>query len=291
MWVESGEGSSFHFVVPLAAADEPQPEDAALEIATATDSPRHLRVLVVDDNPANRLLAARILEKRGHTVLHATNGREALEMIQQEPIQLVLMDAQMPEMDGLEATAAIRAWERETTQHLPIIAVTAAAMKGDRERLLAGGMDGYISKPLKSQDLVRLVETLGIEHADGLPECPCIAASSRDFTAALARLEGDEEILREQMQLFLADGPALLTQIREAIAANDADSLQIAAHRLKGFAASFDDPTVVDLARQLERKGRDGDLLSAQALGDRLHEAMADLQMAMQVYLRRSGRV
>ncbi len=292
MWVESREavGSEFHFVVPLAAAEESRSDERLFELPAAAGLPRILRVLVVDDHPANRLLTARILEKRGHVVLHAANGREALDVIQREPIQLVLMDAQMPEMDGLEATAAIRDLERETTQHLPIIAVTAAAMKGDRERFLAAGMDGYLSKPIRAQDLIRLVETLGIEHAEGLPECP-VAAVPRDFAAALARLEGDEEILREQMQLFLADGPTQLARIRQTVATCQADALRIAAHRLKGFAASFDGQAVVDLARQLEERGRDGDLAAAASLCDRLDAAMVDLQTAMQDYLRRTAPV
>ncbi|MCH5377260.1 MAG: response regulator, partial [Planctomycetes bacterium] len=220
-----------------------------------------------------------------HTVLHASNGREALEVLQHESVQLVLMDAQMPEMDGLEAAAAIRLRERETTEHVPIIAVTAAAMKGDHQRCLAAGMDGYLSKPIRAGDLVRLVETLGAEHPDGLPECPAAMVPRKEFAAALARLEGDEEILREQMQLFLADGPGLVMQIREAASAHRPEAVQIAAHRLKGFAASFDGQAVVDVARQLEERGRAGDLQSVTALCVRLDAAMADLQSAIRAYL------
>jgi signal transduction histidine kinase/DNA-binding response OmpR family regulator len=117
-------------------------------------------VLLAEDNPVNRLLGLRVLEKLGHTVVAVENGLEALEAIAREQFDVVLLDVQMPVMDGLEATAAIRTRERETGGHMPIIAVTAHAMKGDAERCLASGMDGYVSKPLKPVDLAACIERL-----------------------------------------------------------------------------------------------------------------------------------
>ncbi len=164
VWVESvaGHGSVFHFttIFGISAAEDGPAQPKVVEVAPA----RHpLRILLAEDNPVNQRLALKLLEKRGHTVLVANNGREALEVLERarwEGFDAVLMDVQMPEMDGLEATANIRARERATGRHLPIIAMTAHAMKGDRERCLEAGMDGYVSKPVRAADLLEEIERL-----------------------------------------------------------------------------------------------------------------------------------
>jgi CheY-like chemotaxis protein len=119
---------------------------------------RALRVLVAEDNPVNRTLAAQLLTRRGHQPVLATNGREAVDTLARERIDLVLMDIQMPEMDGLEATAAIRARERTCGTRLPIVALTAHAMPGDRQRCLDAGMDGYVAKPVKAVELFEVID-------------------------------------------------------------------------------------------------------------------------------------
>jgi CheY-like chemotaxis protein len=124
-----------------------------LQHTAKTMSMRRLRILLAEDNVVNQRLVVGLLEKRGHTVVVASTGREVLTILAQQPVDLVLMDVQMPEMDGLEATAAIRTQERQRGGHLPIIALTAHAMKGDQERCLAGGMDEYVSKPIQAQEL------------------------------------------------------------------------------------------------------------------------------------------
>jgi CheY-like chemotaxis protein len=121
-------------------------------------APRRLRLLLAEDNAINQKLALRLLEKRGHAVTVVSTGKEALAALAEQRFDAVLMDVQMPEMDGFEATAAIRARERETGGHVPIIAMTAHAMKGDRELCLAAGMDGYISKPLQASELFEAIE-------------------------------------------------------------------------------------------------------------------------------------
>jgi CheY-like chemotaxis protein len=126
-------------------------------------------VLLAEDNTINQKLAVRLLEKRGHSVVVAGNGREALTALERESYDVVLMDVQMPEMDGFEATAAIRAREKESGRRLPIIAMTAYAMKGDRERCLAAGMDGYVSKPLQPRELFEAVEGPSRESAGSSP--------------------------------------------------------------------------------------------------------------------------
>ncbi|MGA2436302.1 MAG: response regulator, partial [Bryobacteraceae bacterium] len=118
------------------------------------------RVLVAEDNPVNQTLAVRLLERKGHTVVVANNGREAVQALDRERFDIVFMDVQMPEMDGFEATAAIRQKETATGAHMPIVAMTAHAMKGDEERCLAAGMDAYISKPIQPGRLYALIETM-----------------------------------------------------------------------------------------------------------------------------------
>jgi len=127
-----------------------------------------LRILVAEDNAVNQKLAERLLQRRGHTVIVVDNGRKVLEALQQQSFDLILMDVQMPEINGFEATAAVREKERETGGHLPIIALTANAMKGDRERCLEVGMDGYVAKPIRAQELFEAIENI-IPISPGMP--------------------------------------------------------------------------------------------------------------------------
>jgi two-component system, sensor histidine kinase and response regulator len=134
----------------------------------ARDPKNVLRVLLVEDNPVNQRLATRMLEKRGHRVMLAGNGREALEALEKGTFDLVLMDVQMPEMDGFQATGAIREKEMSTATHLPIIALTAHAIKGDRERCLAAGMDGYLTKPIRPRELDDVLKSYLARRAEKL---------------------------------------------------------------------------------------------------------------------------
>ena len=152
-----GRGSAFHFTLPFALAPSvpaPQPRPAAMPSLTG----RSLRVLLAEDNRVNQQLAVRLLEKRGHRVVVAANGREAVARWHAEPFDLVLMDVQMPVMDGIEATAAIRRAEADAAKRTPIVAMTANAMEGDRERCLAAGMDGYLPKPIDVAEFDRVLE-------------------------------------------------------------------------------------------------------------------------------------
>jgi CheY-like chemotaxis protein len=149
---------------------------------------RGLRILVAEDNPVNQTLAVRLLEKQGHTAAVAGNGREALAALEREPFDLLLLDVQMPEMGGYETIRVIRDRERRTGSHLPVIALTAHAMKGDRERCLDAGMDDYLSKPVQAKELQRMIEKF-------FPVRP--AASALNAKSLLARVEGDEQLLQE----------------------------------------------------------------------------------------------
>jgi signal transduction histidine kinase/CheY-like chemotaxis protein len=226
---------------------------------------RRLRVLLAEDNVVNQRLAASLLGRRGHKVTIAANGREALDALERNAFDVVLMDVQMPEMGGFEATAAIRERERTTGGHLPVIAMTAHAMKGDRERCLAAGMDEYLTKPLDSRKLCDLVERM----ADGRPAATSPAPAAEEVALSdrvLARVGGDRQLLLEISRLFIDDAPAHLQRIREALDAHDGESLRRAAHTLKGAAANFDAIGLVDAARSLEEIGRTGELSEAEGI-------------------------
>jgi len=239
--------------------DTRRSDESTPDVRTST---RPLRILLAEDNPVNQEVASRILEKRGHAVVVVNNGREAVAALEpgaMEPFQVVLMDVQMPEMDGLDATAAIRAREKSSGGHIPIVAMTAHAMEGDRDRCLAAGMDDYVTKPVEADRLVAAVES---------------AASSFDPHAAAARLGGDRHLLRDLLAIFLAECPAMVTNIRRAIDASDPKALRHAAHALKGSVANFAAPRPFEAAQTLEKMGIDDDLSGARLAFQELEEAL-----------------
>jgi signal transduction histidine kinase/CheY-like chemotaxis protein len=226
-----------------------------------------LRILLVEDNVVNLKLALGMLTKRGHAVIVAENGREALSLLAQQrndgaqPYDLVLMDVQMPIMDGFEATAAIRAEEVLTGGHIPIIAMTAHAMKGDRERCLEAGMEGYISKPIHSTTLFETVESLVASHGSEGQELAAVASPQKlDIGAAWRHIEADPELLAEVAGLFVAEYPQLLAGMDTALARGDRRALEGTAHSLKGAVANFGARAAVEAAERIERLSRAGDL-------------------------------
>jgi two-component system, sensor histidine kinase and response regulator len=185
---------------------------------------------------------------------------------------VVLMDVQMPEMDGLEATAIIRAQEQATGAHLPIIALTAHAMKGDQEKCLAAGMDAYVSKPMKADELYatidRLVPSTGHEHVPA-DEAPI------DLSAALDTVEGDHALWADLMAVFLEDYPAQVAALRKAINCGDAHQIERLGHSLKGSLAAIGATSARTRAYELETRGRTAQLEGISTILDRLERELA----------------
>jgi two-component system, sensor histidine kinase and response regulator len=205
----------------------------------------------------------RLLSKRGHTVVVAANGKQAVSALETQSFDVVLMDVQMPEMDGFEATAAIRLNEKANGTHVPIIALTAHAMKGDRERCLAGGMDGYVSKPVQAEELIKAVEGLdGNSPATG--KTSDLTNEVVDREVALARVDGDEGLLADLAKLFCEESPKLLSAVQDAVAKRDTAALKRAAHSLKGSLSTFAARDATEAALRLEDLARAGELEGAE---------------------------
>jgi two-component system, sensor histidine kinase and response regulator len=192
-----------------------------------------------------------------------------------EKFDLVFMDVQMPEMDGIAATAAIREREKNGTTHLPIFAMTAHAMKGDRESCLEAGMDGYIAKPVRFSDIEQTLA--GLAGAPATPRKPA-AAPSWNRGQALDRIAGDQELLQELCHIFLEESPKLLQKLQQAVAAADFDGVMRAAHSLKGESAYLGAVGTSKAAQRLEEMGRNKDLSGAADVLAILEREVAGLQ-------------
>ncbi len=245
-------------------------------------SRRPLRILLAEDNLVNQRLMAGLLEKRGHAVVITADGKQALAALEGASFDLMFMDVQMPEMGGFEATARIRDRETKTGFHLPIVATTAYAMKGDRERCLASGMDGYVSKPIQAAELFRAIDEALAEWSPSRP-MPANepAAMNFDHAASLERLGGNEQLLGELAVLFAEECPRRMGDIREAISRQDAVALERAAHSLRGSVSNFCAPSAVAAAGELERMGREGVLEGAGVAGAALESALKQILAVM----------
>ncbi|MEE9610080.1 MAG: response regulator, partial [Desulfatiglandales bacterium] len=232
---------------------------------------RNLHILVAEDNEINQKLAVRALEKRGHTVEMANNGEEVLLALGDDhSFDLILMDIQMPEMDGLEAAAAIRLKEKKTGEHIPIIAMTANAMKGDKEQCLSMGMDGYVSKPIKAEELYEIIEgplTVSQGKKKKTEKEPAGGNQDNDvlnYDEALENLDGDTGLFREIAELFLEDHHEKLTNIYMAIANEDCKALEYVALSLKDTVGAFAAKRAFQAALKLEMMAREADLTDAE---------------------------
>ncbi len=264
-------------------AERPRPEDI-FGVARR-------RILLVEDGPVNQRVATELLSQRGHVVEIADNGLEALRTLETNDFDLVLMDVQMPEMDGFEATAAIREKEDGTGEHIPIIAMTAHAMHGDRERCLEAGMDDYVAKPLRADELYAVVEGIAASAAAEQAAAPERASAAEQAAAperasamrapaasdgfaedrkppegnlqdeppgkneVVARFGGKEHIMRSVAGVFIETYPEMLEELRRGVAERDHTVVEDAAHKLKGAVGNFTTGHPFELARELERMG------------------------------------
>ncbi len=320
IWVTSevGVGSTFFFVVEFARCHQaivPATNDArsidAIQAEFATWPA--LRVLLAEDNAVNQAFVVRLLEKRGHKVVVAHNGREAVDHIKEQTFDCVLMDGQMPVMDGFEATTAIRTLESATGKHTPIIALTAHAMKGDRDRYLAGGMDGYVTKPIRTTELFRELMTVVPRPTNQVdnhapqptvvksplavikptPVMPLATSPSTstncapplDWHAIYERADNDEVLLIDICRLFLSDSPRMLDELDRAIVADDRKALKRSAHTLKGAVGYFCVPHLFDRAAEIERLAGHDSLASAGPLTAQLRAAITQLRPAIEGFL------
>ncbi len=252
----------------------------------------------------NQKLAVRLLEKRGHTVVVANNGKEAIELLfgvddeaTKQPscfqFDLVFMDVQMPGMDGWEATEIIREREKLSHRHLPIIAMTAYAMKGDRERCFAVGMDGYLSKPIRPDELFAAVENLAFNAR----QAPSNTASGGklkqllNWDQALRNVGGDEELLRELAVVFLQECPRWLADLREGVDRMNRIKINGAAHPLNSSLGTFGATGAQAFALELENMARQNDLADGPDMLKQLETELMRVLPALNDFATRSGFV
>ena len=246
---------------------------------------KKLRILVAEDNPVNQDLALHLLQRRGHSVILAENGRQALAAVERHKFDLVLMDVQMPEMGGLEATQAIREKEKNTGVHVPIIAMTAHAMQGDRQRCLDAGMDGYLSKPLDPKTFLRTIEE-NVTQASSIEAAPEKmgepGVQQLDVKALMLRFGGNKKLLKTIVGTFREDCPKMMARIRTALSAHDAALLADGAHALKGSVGNFGPSAALETAREMEKNARQGKLGGGWELYATLEDQIALLLPALQ---------
>jgi two-component system sensor histidine kinase/response regulator len=242
---------------------------------------RPLRILLAEDDIINQKVSMGSLEKAGHQVSVANNGREAVAALDLQPFDLVLMDLQMPEMDGLEATAAIREREKVLGRRTPIIALTAHAMHGDRERIMAAGMDGYVTKPIRQEELWKAIGECVplVAGTEILPDGR--ADQTLDRMMLLARVGGNAKRLTEILGLFSSECPRLMEELHEAVLHRNAERIQWTAHTLKGTFGSLSASDAFAAALRLEELGCGGNLAGADAAFAVLQQQIHRLALAV----------
>jgi len=270
----------------LSQSLEQGPIDLIAEKPQNEKREERMEILLAEDNPVNRAVAERLLAKRGYSVLIATNGIEAVDCVTQHPdLDLILMDIQMPELDGLAAIRRIRSNEKKTGRHIPIIALTAHAMKGDREKCLDAGADDYVTKPVNSAalfaacDRVKTLDTNKQSSVADTVEPNGSLDRVMDVSQALERLDGDRQLLEELIHLFEEEWPKTSAEIDAALKSGDSTSLDRCAHGLKGASANIGAKRLSAAALELERLARGGELEKAPAQWETVkHEGTRLLQ-------------
>jgi signal transduction histidine kinase/CheY-like chemotaxis protein/HPt (histidine-containing phosphotransfer) domain-containing protein len=293
IWAESmlGQGSKFCFTILLGRGASTLPN----EIAPSLPTLKGLQILLAEDNLVNQKLASLLLAKHEHRVTIVGDGQEAVAAYHSGTFDIVLMDVQMPAMDGLQATAEIRRLEASTGRRTPIVAMTAHAMKGDRERCLAAGMDGYVSKPIRPEELYQAIaqathvpsRTRPIA-AKEQPAAISTPAGTIRWEDALAHTGGDEKLLRTMIEVFLSEQARMLDEVRIALAERDRVRLGRAGHSIKGSCGYFAAHAAYELAFTIERAGGSGDFDTVSAVLPQLEAALATLEPELNAYLQRA---
>jgi two-component system, sensor histidine kinase and response regulator len=294
---EPSQGTIISFTVCLPVASELL-ADGNVPALVSQSAGAPLRILLVEDNPANQKFANYVLQDRGHSVETAGDGAEAIRLAAQQHFDVILMDVQMPKMNGLDASLAIR--QRENgRRRVPIVAMTAHAMRSDRDRCMAAGMDGYLCKPVKREELIEAVERLGRRTMDEsgrmkvdpslsrpIPDPSSFTSGSAPFNLeeAVARLDGQFEIFKEMAEFFLNDGIQLLLEIQAAAASGDTSVIGLKAHRLKGTLLYLSAKPATDAADLVESVCRSGDLAQTSSAIRRLEEEVTRLAAALREY-------
>ena len=264
-----------------------QPATIVTRHSVAEDKKHKQRILLVEDNITNQKVALNILKRFGYNADAASNGKEAVKALEIIPYDIVLMDCQMPEMDGYEATGEIRNPESKVLDHrVPIIAMTANAMKGDREKCLEAGMDDYLCKPYNPQELSDMLEKWIAKQDSSQPEEATVSDIEPvqdifDKAGLLERLIGDEELANEILGGFLEDVPRKFAALKEAIDKRDAPSVQREAHTLKGASADVGGKALLETAFAIEKAGEAGDLETVKACMPELEAQFERLKEAM----------
>jgi len=246
---------------------------------------RSLKILVAEDTPFNQTFILRLLEKNGFHPILVENGRQALEAFNPDTFDVILMDVQMPEMDGFEATRQIRKREAGsgTHRHMPIIAMTAYATEGDRERCLEAGMDDYVSKPISASKLFKAIEALvppaAEEEASKSAGTPAAGKKSVSLNAdgLIRSFENDQELFQELVEIFLNDSPQMLNILRDSLKSTDAKTFKRTAHSLKGMLRNFQAESAAETAFELEQIGEQGKLDGADQIVDSLAAQLDDV--------------
>jgi two-component system sensor histidine kinase/response regulator len=273
----------------LTVLGQAPPENApSVRRISYREASRKLWILIAEDNPVNQKVVVRMLEKMGHLPTVAPNGREALTRLENGNFDLVFMDVQMPEMDGLVATRKIREHEKGTGSHVPIIAMTAHALSEDKERCLEAGMDAYLSKPVSSQAIAEMIgEFFPVEGVYERPTAPEVNAPAGAWNPdiALGRLDGDEELLRELVQIFLEESPKQVAAIQQAIEEGDLEKVESTAHTIKGELGYLGLPDAANKAKDLEGMGRERRLQDTADVFPTFQEEILSVAAAMRDFL------
>ncbi len=309
---EPGKGSSFHFTARFGVghstakrhARHSSPAFPHARGDAAPSGPRRdkerisgLRILLAEDNILNQKVAVRILEKEGHTVHVASNGLEVLDVLEKENFDLVLMDVQMPLMDGIETTLIIRNSKNgRFNADIPVIALTAHAFKEDRERCLKAGMNDYIAKPFKKRDIAALIRQTVHRHTGA--ETPAVESPDTgdksnvlNTSEAMERLDGDEELLREIFGVFTDDAPKQMEILKKAIDTGDIVLTERQAHSLKSAAANIGADLMKSRAFEIELAARDGNMRDAHTLYEQLERELKRVLEALTDVLGRDKAV